>query len=377
MANRDFYEILGVDRQATQEDIKKAYRRLALKHHPDRNPEDKASEARFKEATEAYEVLKDPERRQRYDRFGDAGLRDSGFGFGGFGVEDAIRAFMNDFGPFDEIFGMGGRRRRGGASRGQDLRLTVDLDLEDVLKETKRRIRIKRSVTCKKCRGTGAKEGTAYETCSACHGSGEIRRVQSTFLGQIVNVVACARCGGEGRVVQEACQKCGGKGIVEAQETLEVTIPPGVATGNYLRLEGKGNEGARGGPPGELHVFVNIKDHQIFERDGDSIICDIPISFPLAALGGKVEVPTLDGPHELKIPAGTQSQKVFTLKGKGLPRVRGIGRGSEYVRVTVWVPTNISKEEKDLLEKLSKFEDREQLKPGKGFLEKLRSLLGD
>ena len=178
-------------------------------------------------------------------------------------------------------------------------------------------------------------------------------------------------------MIKDVCDECKGKGRVEAQETLEVKIPPGVATGNYLRIEGKGNDGVRGGPPGELQVVINVKDHPIFERDGDNIFCDVPISFPLAALGGKVDVPTLDGPHKLKIPAGTQSQKVFTLRGKGLPRVRGIGRGSEYVRVTVWVPTKTSKEERDLLEKLSKFDDKEKLEPGKGFLEKLRDLLGD
>jgi molecular chaperone DnaJ len=377
MAERDYYEVLGVDRQATQEEIKKAYRRLALKYHPDRNPEDEASERNFKEATEAYEVLKDPERRQRYDRFGRAGLRDSGFGFGfgGFSVEDAINAFMRDFGIFD--FGAGAGRRRGGPRRGNDLRVTVKLDLEDVLKETKKRIRIKRLAACKECAGTGAKDGTALENCSICHGSGEIRRVQNTFLGQMVNIVTCSKCKGEGRVIRETCGKCDGKGRMEVQETLEVAIPPGVATGNYLRLEGKGNDGIRGGPPGELHVLIDVKDHPVFDRDGDDIICDIPISFPLAALGGKIEVPTLDGHHDLKIPAGTQSQKIFTLKGKGLPRVRGVGRGNEYVRVTVWVPTKVSAEEREILEKLSTFENREHLEPGKSFLEKLKGLLGD
>jgi molecular chaperone DnaJ len=379
MDQRDYYEILGVDRQATQQEIKKAYRRLALKYHPDRNRGDKTSEEKFKEATEAYEVLKDPVRKQRYDRFGHAGMRDSGFGFGfgGFDVEDAIRVFMGEFGPFEDIFGMGKRRGRDGAGRGKDLRVSVNLELEDVLKETKKRIRLKRLASCKKCNGTGAKDGSAFETCSACHGTGEMRRVQSTFLGKMVNIVTCSRCGGEGRVIQEPCEKCNGKGRVEVQETLEVKIPPGVATGNYLRLQGKGEDGIRGGPPGELHVVINVKDHPVFERNGDSIVCDIPISFPLAALGGKVDVPTLDGTHELKIPPGTQSQKVFTLKGKGLPRVRGIGRGNEYVRVTVWVPTKTSKAEKELLEQLSKFEDREELKPGKIFLEKLRRMLGD
>jgi len=373
--NRDYYEILDVDRAATQEDIKRAYRKLALKYHPDRNPNDKASEEKFKEATEAYEVLKSPEQRQRYDRYGQAGGRDPGFGFGfdGISVEDALRAFMQDFGGFSDIFG----RRSQTANQGSNLRINIDLELADVLTESKKKIRLRRLVSCKACRGTGAKAGEALETCSACHGTGEIRRVQSTFLGRIVNVVTCSRCGGNGRVIKEVCEKCKGKGRLEAQETLEIKIPPGVATGNYLRIEGRGNDGVRGGPPGDLQAVINVKDHPVFERDGDNIFCDIPISFPLAALGGKVDVPTLDGPYKLKIPAGTQSQKVFTLRGKGLPRVRGIGRGSEYVRVTVWVPTRISKEERDLLEKLSEFDDKEKLEPGKSFLEKLRNLLGD
>ena len=371
--NRDYYEILGVDRAATQEDVKRAYRKLALKYHPDRNPNDRASEEKFKEATEAYEVLKNPEQRQRYDRYGHAGGRDPGFGFGGFSVEDALRAFMHDFGGFGDIFG----RRSGTANQGSNLRINIDLELADVLTESKKKIRLRRLVSCEACRGTGAKDGDALETCSACHGTGEIRRVQSTFLGQSVNIVTCSRCGGSGRVIKEVCEKCKGKGRLEAQETLEVKIPPGVATGNYLRIEGRGNDGVRGGPPGDLQVVINVKDHPVFERDGDNIFCDVPISFPLAALGGKVDVPTLDGPYKLKIPAGTQSQKVFTLRGKGLPRVRGIGRGSEYVRVTVWVPTRTSKEERDLLENLSKFDDKEKLEPGKSFLEKLRNLLGD
>jgi molecular chaperone DnaJ len=379
MSDRDYYEVLGIGRHASQDEIKRAYRKLALKYHPDRNPNDRTCEEKFKEATEAYEVLKDPDRRQRYDRFGQAGMRDPGFGFGfgGFSVEDAIRAFMNEFGAFDDIMGTGGRRRRAGAGRGSNLRVTVDLELVDVLTETKKKIRLKRLVSCKQCKGTGAREGSAYERCSACHGSGEIRRVQSTFLGQVMNIVTCSRCGGEGRVIQEPCAKCSGTGRMEAHETLEVTIPPGVDDGNYLRIEGKGNDGVRGGGPGELHVVMKIKEHPVFERDGENIICDVPISFSLAALGGKMEVPTLDGTCELKIPAGTQSQKIFTLKGKGLPRVRGIGRGNQYVRVTVWVPTKVSKEEKELLEQISRFDEKEHLKPGRSFLEKLRGLLGD
>jgi molecular chaperone DnaJ len=255
--------------------------------------------------------------------------------------------------------------------------VSVELQLVDVIKENKKKIRLKREVSCQACRSTGAKDGTAYDTCSACNGSGEVRRVQNTFLGQMVNIATCSRCGGEGRVIREACDRCKGKGRVEAQETLQVKIPPGVATGNYLRIEGKGNDGYRGGPPGDLMVVITVRDHPVFERDGDHIYCDVPISFTLAALGGKVSVPTLEGSHELKIPAGTQSQKVFTLKGKGLPRVRGMGRGHEYVRVTVWVPTKLNKEQKEILENLSKFEDKEKLEPGKSFIERLKGLLGD
>jgi molecular chaperone DnaJ len=373
--DRDYYEILGIERSATQDDVKRAYRKLALEHHPDRNPNDKAAEERFKEATEAYEVLKSPEKRRRYDRYGHAGMRDAGFGFGfgGFSFEDAISAFMRDFGGLGDLFG----GTREGTNRGSDLKVSVELELKDVLTETKKKIRLKRLVACKACRGTGAKDGEALEACSACHGTGQIRRYQNTFLGRIVNVVPCSRCRGEGRIVKVPCDECGGKGRTESQETLEIKIPPGVATNNYLRIEAKGNDGVKGGPPGELHVYIYVKEHPVFERDGDNIFCDVPISFPLAALGGKVDVPTLDGPHRLKIPAGTQSQKIFTLKGKGLPKVRGIGRGNEYVRVTVWVPTKVSKEEKDLLEKLSRFDDKQKLEPGKSFLEKLRGLLGD
>lgn len=380
MQKRDYYEILGVDRSAAQEDIKKAYRRLALKYHPDRNADDKAAGEHFKEATEAYEVLRDPASRQRYDRYGHMGMDGlgAGFDFGGFDLSDALRAFMRDFGsPFDGLFGGTARGRRPAARSGSDLRVTVTLDLEDVTKETEKRIKFKRLAACKTCGGTGAKKGTSLEACPTCNGSGEIRRVHRTFLGQMVNVSTCNHCHGEGRIISERCEDCRGEGRVQTEETIQVKIPAGVSSNNYIPISAKGNGGVRGGPPGRLLVYIDIKDHPIFEREGEHIFCDVPIGYSLASLGGTVDVPTLDGPYKLKLPPGTQSQKIFTLKGKGLPRLHGRGKGNQLVRVTVWVPTKVSKEERELLERLSAYREGEKLEPGRGFLKKLRKLLGE
>jgi molecular chaperone DnaJ len=381
MPKRDYYEVLGVDRGASDADIKKAYRQLALKYHPDKNPNDPVAEEKFKEATEAYEVLRDPNSRQRYDRFGHRGMGDfGGFGFAGFDLGDALEAFMRDFGsPFGDIFGgrTSDRRRRNAARSGRDLRVSVTLELGDVTGETEKRIRFKRMASCKTCSGTGAKKGTARETCPTCGGTGEIRRVQRTFLGQMVNVSTCNHCHGEGQVIKERCDDCGGEGRVQVEETIEVRIPAGVSANNYIPIRGKGDDGRRGGPPGNLLVYIDVKEHPVFERDGADIFCDVPISYPLAALGGKIEVPTLDGPFELKIPAGTQSQKVFTLKGKGLPRLRGRGKGNQLVRAIVWVPTKVTKKEREILQHLSELGDKERPEPGRSFLKKLRQLLGD
>jgi molecular chaperone DnaJ len=376
MQKRDYYEVLGVDRSASEDEIKKAYRRLALKHHPDKNPNDKAAEDKFKEATEAYEVLKDPGARSRYDRFGHRGMEGFGFdfGFGGFDLSDALSIFSQAFGG---IFDMGQADRRSPARAGRDLKIRVTLGLEDVAEETKKKIRFSRLASCKACSGSGAKNGTAFDTCPTCGGTGQVRRVQRSFLGQIVNVMTCNHCRGEGRVVTERCDKCAGEGRISVEETIEVTIPAGVSSSNYIPIEGKGDDGVRGGPPGRLLVYFEEKEHPIFDRDGADIFCDVPIDISLAALGGRIEVPTLDGPYELKIPAGTQSQKVFVLKGKGLPRVNGRGRGRQLVRVIVWVPTKVSKDERDLLEKLGKVPKTEELEAGKGFIKKLRKLLGD
>jgi molecular chaperone DnaJ len=381
MPKRDYYDVLGVGRNATEGEIKKAYRKLALQYHPDKNPNDKAAEEKFKEATEAYEVLRDRSSRERYDRFGHAGVESFGgfgFDFGTFDLGDALRAFMRDFGsPFSDIL----RGRAGGprtaARGGSDLRVRVTLSLEDIAQDTEKTIRFRRLASCGACRGTGAKNGTAFGTCTVCSGQGQIRRVHQSFLGQFVNVTTCSNCKGQGRVITERCDECGGEGRRQVEETIQVKIPAGISTSNFIPIRGKGNDGLLGGPPGDLLVYIEEKEHPVFERDGADIFCDVPIDYSLATLGGKIDVPTLDGPHELRIPAGTQSQKVFRLRGKGLPKLNGRGKGNQLVRVIVWIPTKMSKKEKELVEQLAQFKRGEDLVPGKGFLRKLRGLLGD
>ena len=381
MAKRDYYEVLGVSRDASTEDIRKAYRRMALTLHPDKNPGNHEAEEEFKEATEAYEILRDPGRRAQYDRFGHAGATGFGgftFDFGAFDLSDALRAFMRDFGsPFGDIFGAPGGRRRDGRTRGSDLRVKVNLTLEEVAKGTEKKIKFKRLVTCDACNGTGAEPGSSPEPCPACNGTGEIRRVQRSLLGQIVNVSTCGRCRGEGRVITEPCRLCKGERRMMVEETVKVQVPAGISSENYIPVRGKGNDGLRGGSAGDLLVYIEEKEHDIFERQGDDIFCNMPISYPLAALGGEIEVPTLDGPERLKIPAGTQSNRVFKLKGKGVPRLGRRGKGDELVRTIVWVPTELSKEEAVLLKSLSKFSEKEKIEPGKGFVRKLMKLLGD
>jgi len=381
MSKRDYYEVLGIGRGATAEELKKAYRRLALKYHPDRNPGDHEAEAKFKEATEAYEVLRDPGRRAQYDRFGHAAAQGMGgfsFDFGGFDLSDALRAFMRDFGsPFGDIFGAPGGARRGGRMRGSDLRVKVSLTLEEIAGGTEKKIKFKRLAGCPSCGGSGAKEGTTPVTCPDCKGTGEVRRVQRSLFGQIMNVTACGTCGGEGSIVDEPCPECRGERRTEIGETVLVKIPAGISHENYIPIRGKGNDGLRGGRAGDLLVYIEEIEHPVFERRGDDIYCNVPISYSVAALGGEIEVPTLDGDHKLKIPSGTQSNKVFKLRGKGLPHLGRRGRGSELVRTIVWVPTKVGKEEKKLLEELSKFSGREKIEPGRSFVEKLMKLLGD
>lgn len=360
---RDYYDVLGVAKGATPDEIKKAYRKLALKFHPDKNPGDPAAEERFKEATEAYEILRDDEKRGRYDQFGLAGMEGafggagagSAGGFQGFDLSDALRAFMRDFGGggFGDFFGGGmggGRSGTRGPARGQDLQIRLPLALEEIAEGVEKKLKVKLRVPCGTCGATGAKPGTEARACSTCHGTGEVRQVQQSFLGRMVNIAPCPNCHGEGTRIEAPCSACGGEGRTAETRTVSVKIPAGVSTGNYLPLRGKGNAGPRGGPPGDLIVLIEEKPHKTFERHGDDVLCDVPIGFDQAALGDSIEVPTLDGRVKMNIPEGTPSGKIFRLRGKGIPRLRGRNRGDELVRVHIHVPKKPTKEERSALE---------------------------
>lgn len=346
MAKRDFYEVLGVERGASESDLKKAYRRLAMKYHPDRNPGDKEAEDKFKEANEAYEILSDASRRAAYDQYGHAGV-DPQMGGGGAGFGGA--SFSDIFGDvFSDFFGGGGGGRggRGGPQRGADLRYTLDLDLEDAVRGTTVTIRVPTLVGCKACSGSGAKPGTSPVTCTTCGGIGQVRMQQGFFSVQ----QTCPRCHGSGKMISDPCGTCHGQGRVEEQKTLSVKVPAGVDTGDRIRLTGEGEAGAHGGPAGDLYVVVNVREHDIFQRDGKHLYCEVPISFADAALGGELEVPTLDGRVKLKIPEGTQTGKLFRLRGKGVAPVRGGGAGDLMCRVVVETPVNLDKRQRELLE---------------------------
>jgi len=364
MTKRDYYEVLGVERGASTDDIKKAYRKLALKYHPDKNPGNHDAEEMFKEATEAYEVLRDKEKRAQYDQFGHAGVGGAGgaggFDFsGGFDLSDALRAFMRDFGMgggggFDFFGGsQGGGRRRGGAmSRGRDLQIHLKLSLKEVSHETVKKIKVTRMVPCKECGGSGAARGSERKTCPACNGQGEIKQASRSLFGTFVNVSTCSTCQGEGTIVTDPCGKCNGDGRVKGTSSVEVKIPAGVSTGNYLTLTGQGDSAPRGGVPGDLIIVIEEIEDSIFERHGFDILLDLPVTFSQLALGDKVEIPTLEGKAALRIPAGTHSHKIFRLKGKGIPRLHGHGRGDQLVRLIAWTPQDMTGEEKKAFEEL-------------------------
>ncbi len=369
MTKRDYYEILGVERDAAKDDIKKAYRKLAFQHHPDKNPGNKEAEEKFKEATEAYEVLSDPERRRVYDQYGHAGFGQGrggggqdpfagargfgGGGFEGFDISDALRAFMREFGGGFGDFDAGGRgvpRTR----KGRDLQVRVSLSLSEIASGVEKQIRVTKQVPCKTCQGSGTKDGSRPVPCETCQGTGQIKQVQRTILGQFINVVECHTCDGAGTVVKDPCRECNGEGVVRGTETITVKIPAGVASGNYITVRGGGDAAGRGGMNGDLYVVIEEEADDRFTRHGNDVLIDIPLTYPQLALGTKLEVPTLDGKVLLKVPAGTPSHKVFRIKGKGIPRLNGYGRGDQLVRAVAWVPEKVSKKEEELLKELDK-----------------------
>ncbi|MEM1187924.1 MAG: molecular chaperone DnaJ [Pseudomonadota bacterium] len=345
MSKRDYYEVLGVEKGADEKEVKKAYRRVAMKYHPDRNPDDADAEEKFKEASEAYEVLSDAEKRAAYDRFGHAGVEGQVGGGGGF----AGGSFADIFGDvFGDIFGGGGGRSRGGAQRGADLRYTLDISLEDAVRGTTVEIRVPTLVVCTSCDGSGARKGSGRTTCGTCGGVGQVRMQQGFFQVQ----QTCPTCHGRGYTIADPCPTCRGQGRVEKTKKLSVKVPPGVDTGDRIRLAGEGEAGAEGGPPGDLFVQMSVKQHPLFERDGKHLFCEVPITFADAALGGELEIPTLDGRVKLKIPPETQTGKLFRLRGKGVQPVRGGGVGDLLCRAVVETPVNLSKQQKELLREL-------------------------
>jgi molecular chaperone DnaJ len=361
VSKRDYYEVLGVVKNATEVQIKSAYRKLALQHHPDRNPGDHAAEEKFKEAAEAYAILADADKRSRYDRFGHAGVSSQA---GGAGFDPTIFADFSDiFGGLGDMFGfgdvLGGGRRRGGAERGSDLRYDLQISFEESAKGVETTIDVPRLESCETCHGTGAAPGSAPSTCPQCKGHGQLRYQQGFFTV----ARTCGQCRGTGKVITKPCTTCKGEGRTTKQRKLTVKIPAGISSGQRLRLAGEGEGGLAGGPAGDLYVFIQVSEHTFFRRDGNDLICEIPLNFTTLALGGTIDVPTLDGPESYKIPEGTQSGSTFKLRGKGMPDVSGRGRGDLYFAVQAVTPKKLSKEQKTALEQLAKALPNEKFEP--------------
>lgn len=348
MAKEDYYQILGLAKTASEVEIKKSYRRLAMKYHPDRNKDNQEqAEIKFKAIKEAYEVLSDPKKRSAYDQFGHAGVDNSfGGGAGGFGGAESFSDIFGDV--FSDIFGGGGGRQRSGAQRGADLRYNLELTLEEAVAGTEATVKVPVMVRCDECNGSGAKKGTSPSTCSTCHGHGQVRMQQGFFSIQ----QTCPTCHGSGQRITDPCRKCHGQGRVQDTKTLSVKVPAGVDNGDRIRLSGEGEAGVMGGPSGDLYVQIQVKEHPIFTRDGADLYCEMPISFPVACLGGELEVPTLDGKVKLKIPAETQTGKLFRLRGKGVKPVRGGAAGDLLCRVVIETPVKLNKEQRELLKQL-------------------------
>jgi molecular chaperone DnaJ len=371
-SKRDYYEVLGVQRGASDQELKQAYRRLAIKYHPDKNQGDKDAEEKFKEVSEAYQVLSQPEMRARYDRFGHAGLgagagAAAGFGQGFPAVEDLFDMF-----GFGDIFGGARAGRRTGPRRGSDLRYDIEITLEEAALGLKTKIRVPRLETCQTCHGSGAAEGSQPVRCNACAGAGQVRYQQGFFSV----ARTCSTCRGTGRVIKNVCKDCRGEGRVEREKTLEIKMPPGVDNGSRLRVAGEGEAGEHGGPPGDLYVIVNVKEHEVFERREANLYCTVPVSFAQAALGAEVTVPTLDGQESLRIGEGTQTGTVFKIKNKGMPVLGGRGRGDQYVEINIVTPTNLSKEQRRLLEEFALLESHNGQNQDRGIMDKVKDIFG-
>lgn len=385
MSKRDYYEVLGVSKQASADEIKKAYRKIAMQHHPDRNPGDKAAEEKFKEAAEAYEVLSSPDKKAQYDRFGhsmgNAGRPGGGGGQGGFGGMNMDDIFSNFGDIFGDGFGGGGGRggrRQGGGTRGANLRVKLKMNFSEIAHGATKKIKVKKYVTCQPCGGNGAKDKSSIKTCGTCGGSGQVRRVQNTFLGQMQTVTTCPTCNGDGTSISAKCTSCKGEGRVYGEETISLDIPAGVQDGMQLSMSGNGNMGERGGPAGDLLILIEEEKHpQLMRRDLD-VIYPLFVTFPDVVLGTQVEVPTIDGRAKIKIPAGTQSGKIFRLKGKGFPAFQSYEKGDQLVEINTWSPQTLTKEEREMLEKLQKSpnfkpaEDAAAEKDEKGFFDKIK-----
>jgi len=361
---KNYYEILGVTRNASDEEIKRSYRKLARKYHPDVCTDDDAT-VKFKEISEAYQVLGDPNRRRDYDMYGTV---DMGGGFGGFGAfDDLFNMFFTDFST--------GGRTRTAAERGSDLGLEMEIDFKESVFGTERKIDIRKMVKCEVCNGSGAKEGTSASICPKCGGSGQIQTSQKTFLGNFVRSYPCERCNGSGQIIASPCPECNGQGRKPRKEDIVINIPPGIIDGMRLRLDGKGQAGIKGGSPGDLYVTVRVKPHEFFKRDGDNIVCQIPLTFSQAVMGAAIEIPTLNGAEEIKIPAGTQSGTVFCLKGKGIRRLGRRGQGDLLVQVNVEIPTKLTRKEKELIKELAKEKGENPNSLSPGFLKKLKKMM--
>jgi len=377
-SKRDFYEVLGVEKSSSDADIKKAYRKQAKQYHPDMNPDDKTAEAKFKEVNEAYEILSDPQKRARYDQYGHAGVDPNGFGGAGAGFGDFDFGGIGDI--FESFFGGSGfgrsSRSRSGPQKGTDLKYSVEIAFEQAAFGIEKEISINRHESCSSCGGSGAKSGSSPTTCKHCNGTGQVQYKQSTPFGQFVNVKTCDVCRGEGKIIINPCPACNGKGNLRKTVKINLNIPAGIDDGQTMSLRGEGDPGSKGGPAGDLFVTINVKPHALFKRQGNDVVCEMPITFVQAALGAELEVPTLDGNVKYNMPEGTQTGSIFRLKGKGIPYLRGNGRGDQYVKVEIDVPKKLNEKQKAALKEFADISGDEVYEHRKGFFDKMKDALG-